>query len=74
LFIQFFRIVLMAPVNGINGNATHHRLTFIPLRDCPALTGPAARIMTESSPMYAWVEDIVPKQQCVAVPFELALA
>lgn len=29
---------------------------------CPALTSAAARIMAESSPMYAWIDDTVPKK------------
>lgn len=40
-------------------------MKFVALRDYPGLIGPAARIMTESSPMYAWVDDIVPVQQYV---------
>lgn len=60
---------IAAPVPGAGKprqvqNDAVQRLHFVPLRDYPCLTAPATRIMSESSPMYAMVEDCVPKKQC----------
>lgn len=44
-------------------NLAGQRLLFVPLKEYPYLIAPATRIMSESSPMYAMVEDCVPKKQ-----------
>jgi hypothetical protein len=54
-------------------NIAGQRLHFLPLKEYKYLTAPAARVMSESSPMYALIEDCVPKKQCAPFTAELPL-
>jgi hypothetical protein len=43
-------------------NIAGQRLMFVQLKEYPYLNQAAARVMSESSPMYAIVEDCIPKK------------
>lgn len=48
------------------------QLCRVELKRCPALSGAVRRILAESSPMYALMEDAAPTHQCASF-FDLML-